>query len=447
MAGRFPALHTALTVFSFFQSSATGKIPVYETEDVDEKTPQYVAPPRDQKQSDDVITTTFKPQLAFERFAGAIYDTATADIGLQIRKLSSDREFFSSEPLKKRSTVFQSPLQRYTQLNNEIDSFLKDLKELADDLKESKDPTNVVSREATDLITKQLLAMKEKLAAIEMDEDQKRLLQTTFPIDGSKLKQKALSNQLASQIEAISERKKKSAAGGTVGGTSGAIQYELYCQPDKETSKLASLSALDRRVAHIEKLIGQQKKVVGTKYPDIHTAVHYLKKRMELLNKAKLDAISNRIKRLLVDLMKLSKAASTAQAPVVAPGAPGGPSIETKESKPRVSNDDGKELPTKEEIINHYAKVNHVYSMLTRYQESANQLPIVIERMKSLRSLHEHTATAMGRLNRLEKMQATMDAVLKQNKTMLKKMEDSFTANMKTMMNNVKILEEKFSKI
>eukprot|EP00954_Amorphochlora_amoebiformis_P005321 420071-Amorphochlora_amoeboformis.AAC.1 len=185
MAGRFPALHTALTVFSFFQSSATGKIPVYETEDVDEKTPQYVAvsecgfscallwqfvtrrlPPRDQKQSDDVITTTFKPQLAFERFAGAIYDTATADIGLQIRKLSSDREFFSSEPLKKRSncesdsrdmhdtlkpmlnvpspspppssltgTVFQSPLQRYTQLNNEIDSFLKDLKELADDLK------------------------------------------------------------------------------------------------------------------------------------------------------------------------------------------------------------------------------------------------------------------------------------------------------------------------
>ncbi len=393
----------------------------------------------------EIKATTIKAELAFERFAGAIYDTQTADLDMatKIRKLSSDREFFAAGA-KGREAPFVSPLQRYTQLRAEVSTFLADLGSLASDLKEAKNPANATPVEATELLTKQVLAMKQQLAALETDDDQKRLLSHSFPIDSSMLQQQALNEQLRQQISKATEAK-ASAAATTVSGMgsrapAGSVQYEIYHRPDKSSSTLAGISELDRRVAKLEKLLGQQKDVIGVRYPDVHTAVHYLKRRMELLDKNKLNAISEKIKHLLADMMRLAQAT----------GAAGGGARESKGSAtPSGDGSGGKEgaMPTRDEILRHQQKVNSIYSLLNRYQETSEQLPLVINRLKSLRALHEHGATAMSRLQKLQSQQQTVDAVLKQNKEMLTRLDASFKANMETMQKNMSLLQSRFGSL
>ena len=79
-------------------------------------------------------------------------------------------------------------------------AFLKDLEELSKEMKESKDPSNALPMEATDLLTKQVLAMKAQLAGLEDNEESKRLLTHSFPVDSSVLQQKALNQQLFHQV-------------------------------------------------------------------------------------------------------------------------------------------------------------------------------------------------------------------------------------------------------
>mmetsp|Transcript_33452 Transcript_33452/g.54354 ORF Transcript_33452/g.54354 Transcript_33452/m.54354 type:complete len:449 (-) Transcript_33452:165-1511(-) len=443
-------------------SGVKGNIPIYETEDVEEETPDYAKMTRgDHKQSDDIVDMTTKPQLAFERFAGAIYDTSSADLhnSVKIRQLSADKEFFGTASLKKGAAKFQSPLQRYTQLKNEVNEFMEDLKDLAKELKSSKDPSNAMPHEATELLSQQIATMKQQLSSIENDDEQKLLLQATFPVNTDLLKQQAVTDQLSAQLASLSKKKEEEGKTTTTGPTGGGgamdgrIQYELYCQPDKGTTHLAGIKELDKRIGSLEKIVGQKKRVVGVKFPDIYSAVQYLKTRMELLDKHKLDSISRRVERLLIDLKRLSQRVSDASGGLTAssseiksPRTPRSPSS-SDSIRGGATSFSGDQLPTRDEILEHHQKVNTVYGMLSRFQETSEQLPLIIERLKSLRALHEHSATAMSRLSKLEQQQATLDTILKQNQQMLSRMENSFATNMKTMINNTKILEEKFAKL
>src|SRR5947207_1324975 len=89
------------------------------------------------KRSDDVVQKNLTPQLAFERFAGKVFDTSSSDfsdrvVKAQLRHLSSRTGYSSLHPLgSTKQSLFESPIERYNRLQHEIRVFHTELDAIA----------------------------------------------------------------------------------------------------------------------------------------------------------------------------------------------------------------------------------------------------------------------------------------------------------------------------
>jgi protein-disulfide isomerase len=100
-----------------------------------------------------------------------------------------------------------------------------------------------------------------------------------------------------------------------------------------------------------------------------------LVQRLELLEKAKIDAVQRRVKALLIDFESLLAARARA---------------ETGAADVKAAN-------------GHEQRVRDLHAALLRWDSAAQQLPVVIARLQSLAALHEESASAVSRLATIEK--------------------------------------------
>ena len=93
------------------------------------------------------------------------------------------------------------------------------------------------------------------------------------------------------------------------------------------------------------------------------------------------------------------------------------------------------------------ARVTALYESVCKWDAVAGAVPGVVERLKSLRTLHEH---ALAHLQTAQSLKAQQDATSQQiatSQALLKEMQTSLPANMQRIEANFAALDERLSKL
>eukprot|EP00922_Rhytidocystis_sp_ex-Travisia-forbesii_P027165 GHVS01039848.1.p1 GENE.GHVS01039848.1~~GHVS01039848.1.p1 ORF type:complete len:545 (-),score=136.88 GHVS01039848.1:10-1599(-) len=157
-----------------------------------------------------------------------------------------------------------------------------------------------------------------------------------------------------------------------IGG--GSIRYELYCVPSmKPFLERAKLATLERRIAEIENRIGVEE-MSTLPYNDIISGVRDIEKRLRLLQPSRIESMAPKIKSLMEDMQSLQ------------------------------FFDDGRSVEEKH--------VASLYDLCERWRSSGVALPAAIQRLQSLKALHQEAGGISTRLAALEKEQQELSVLL-----------------------------------
>lgn len=364
----------------------------------DDETPEAV-PATERKKNEDVIEEEFKPSLAFEKFAGKVYDTTASDFSdSSIRKISSRRGDYNT--LRQNKQKMETPMERYNRLKSEMQEFQEELAAIATQADAKNDAVGDVSK----AVSADLSKLEGELGTVLQDKRLAPFLEHSFPISQSDIVQKSVASQLLSELSKAATKTKPGPP-----GSSDGVTYELYYNPSAN-NKL-DLAALDRRLATLESTVGGTEAAPG--FPDIQTGLLHLQRKLELLDQQKLDAAYRRIKSLVaeLELFEQQKAATSGK-------------------------------PTGQE-----QKIDELYKLMSRWDKSSEQLPLVVSRLQSLKDLHEESANAVARVQALEKQNAAIDSLLRNDQAALSQVSKSLATNVGVMAGNVKALETRFDEL
>lgn len=228
----------------------------------------------------------------------------------------------------------------------------------------------------------------------------------------------------------------------------------MYAPNYQEDHTLSKVSDFDSRLALIEAALGidaiplptQDRSAAKAMLP----ALDSLDKQVNTLSNStdsSLEKISRRVRHLTVDAEKLERARRSAKAAqeALSPSS-GGPRSSSINSEAQV-------IP---EVEDHetLSKINALYGTLSTIESLAPLLPSVLDRLRSLRTLHADAATASQTLNKVESRQEAMKEELQGWREGLEKVEKAMEQGEQTMKGNtemvegwVKELEERMRKI
>jgi len=191
------------------------------------------------------------------------------------------------------------------------------------------------------------------------------------------------------------------------------VTYELSYAPSTaaivESSKIA---ALESSIADIEKQLG----VLDPSCPfsDLQSAVTLLQKRVSLLDSKKLDSIRTGVDRVSSDIEKALKKKEELQ------GGSGDRDLDRK--------------------------VSELYEFCHRWSATADSLPTIVARLRSLQAIHQQSASFAARLAALEKQQDELQKLLETTNTAVKELGHGLQENMTIVRDNMTSFEDKMKK-
>lgn len=219
-----------------------------------------------------------------------------------------------------------------------------------------------------------------------------------------------------------------------------------YLAAPKQLQPLESAAEFDRRLLVLEKAIGIGSSALpeldATSLPRaIVPTLETLQKQISTLTEAStasLDGISRRVRALIQESEELAKSRRSAKAAQEALAQAGAAPTEAAEG---VDSEQA-------------AKINALYGVLPTIENLAPVLPLLLDRLRSLRAIHADAATASQALSDIEGQQKDMASDIKQWREGLGKiekvMEDGETAmagNMTIIDGWLKELEAKMTKL
>eukprot|EP00823_Brevimastigomonas_motovehiculus_P002146 TRINITY_DN1364_c0_g1_i1.p1 TRINITY_DN1364_c0_g1~~TRINITY_DN1364_c0_g1_i1.p1 ORF type:complete len:502 (+),score=221.81 TRINITY_DN1364_c0_g1_i1:114-1619(+) len=451
----------------------------------------------EKKQSEDVVKARLNPSLAFETFAGKIYDSEAVRRQTQARFATCATELTYLPPDSRQS---ESPFDRYWRLKNEINTFSEEIKTLAAEQEKKK----VVSSSAQDIST----ALKNEVQSLDKtlcdllnnpqtgiffqqhlssssssssfssfssspssssslsSSSMTALMQTTTGLmsssSGSLAKHTSV-NQLISQLQLLSSPSSSSSSSpssssvsvssssssssslssssvsasssSSVSATSSPMQQqstttcELYLDNRSDPKHWKTLAAYEQRVSILEQVVGHPDQA-STLFPDVYTGLSQLTKRVDLLDNNKLDHLSRRIRSVLMEFELLENVKNKNQ-------------FSSASSSSSSSSSSSLSSSSTSTSVGVDEKVERLYQMMTRWDQCAQQLPLVISRLQSLRELHEESAQSVSRLSAVEKQMDTTQALLEHDKSTLEQVSKSLSTNLTTMSSNMDSLDSR----
>jgi hypothetical protein len=207
--------------------------------------------------------------------------------------------------------------------------------------------------------------------------------------------------------------------------------------------------ALEERLHRLESLVGHQSNLadlqtgvypesivhqasVGSSVPLIKVAQH-LEERIALLDTKTLDTIKAKAKLLRSDLEALTAgntsnatAATTAASAMAAAGKAAAAANEIK-------------------IFEAAKKIETFSERVKQVESIAEDLPIIVARMKTLEQVHWNATTAMNRLEELETQAKDIDAILQSNREVLTTMKQGLEENLTEFQKGVQQIESRFA--
>eukprot|EP00457_Paulinella_chromatophora_P005055 gb/GEZN01005068.1/.p1 GENE.gb/GEZN01005068.1/~~gb/GEZN01005068.1/.p1 ORF type:complete len:405 (+),score=74.52 gb/GEZN01005068.1/:261-1475(+) len=386
--------------------------------DVPTAVPVHKATDSKQKNEDireDIRSEKLNPLVAFEAFAGKLYlgpqqDASDAASKDPLRQISSSRSEFSHEVFAPSKKHFEAPLDRYNRLKSEVAAFQKDMEQLAQD-KSGPDSVQEFSR----YIVRDLGNLGKDLGTLEAKHGP-LLEQASRASDQSLALLMAQVRALQDNTPGKTTKSETSAGAGAAsasGGRPGA-KYELYYtelgegagQTKRRTQQ--DLQALDQRLASLEQRLGSQ----DIPYPSLEAGVADLHKKLLLLDEASLDRVTGRVSQLGQAFDKLQGSQEKAAAA----------------KKAGVAD-----------------KVEEVFAQMNKWDSAAQRLPVVIERLHSLRYVHEEAADATLRLQGLETMVGNASKLMEEDREALDQLKAVVQSNAQRMEANVTSLQQRLA--
>ncbi|KAK6330184.1 hypothetical protein TWF730_004680 [Orbilia blumenaviensis] len=221
-----------------------------------------------------------------------------------------------------------------------------------------------------------------------------------------------------------------------------------YSPHFKKTHTLAKVAEFDSRITLLERLLGissaQSLASIPTNFAII-SSLETLTQQLTVLTNtsaSSLDAAARRVKSLASDAEKLTEARKAAKAALESRRAAGEEEAVIAGTLP--------EGPSYLSDAENEAKVNALYGTLDTIDRLSPLLPAVLDRLRSLRSVHGEAARSMQTLEMVEKRQEEMQIEITKWKEALEKVETAVGENEKTVGGNmqqveqwVRVLEEK----
>jgi nuclear migration protein JNM1 len=243
----------------------------------------------------------------------------------------------------------------------------------------------------------------------------------------------------------------KASPTGTQEKTVSTAPKQEHTSPTSSKSRAELLQALtqaaefDGRLAFLEQALGLN----GTNMPDqgslttkpiLHTLDNLDRQVQTISNSsASIDAAQNKTKQLIKDVDRLQKLKQSQEEP----------NVSTNE---RSTNDNTQSSYA--EDPDRSSKINALYGALPTIDSLAPTLPMVLDRLRTLRLLHTSAAAASSALDEVEKRQTNQAAEIKQWQEALEHVEQSLksgegnlTENIKTVRDWVKDLESRMAKL
>ena len=301
--------------------------------------------------------------------------------------------------------------QRFSMLSEEVKRLSEDLE--AQCQEESKASFSKFENASKTL--SETVLLKKRLEGLELDSRLRGLIDPEYRVREMLSDQSEISSQIMADAANFSKAEDKSSSS----SNNSTLTYELY--HNVETVKVREAEAmndLELRIASIEKLLHQKDEDGNRKGTStILSAIHKMESQMELLRPQTLDALSRRMKTIATEYESFSRRMSRARSKT------GGVSNPIR----------AKKLSTALEKIDSYDKISA-------------SIPSLVNRLKTLRALHEESATFSNRLSVIEKRQERALGDLDRSEKLITELEVSMRENMKTIASNIKILDGRIDK-
>jgi dynactin-2 len=316
--------------------------------------------------------------------------------------------------------ALESPLARFTRLSVEVKELENDLALLADGAEQRKHAALVDAAQEAELdeVMRGLATLQSNLSAMEQNARfQPFLLQrgggsgggggANYGADAALALQKDLTARFFQQIDAL----KRAQQGVSSSGGDAPIVYEIYSSGDLnavDRDAKSRVAALETRLVTLEKAVGsfqaRQSSVDGlsaalslsggdlageSSAADISSVVALLEKRVGLLNEKNLDAIKTRTTALVHELTLLGKLKE-------APGVQGALTAQADRDK-----------------------LQQTYDALSSVTDVAAAVPALVDRLVSLKAVHDDTLQVNQRVQRLERSHESLAELLESDAAVL----------------------------
>lgn len=362
-------------------------------------------------QCDSVETLKVSPSEAYGKFQGKSLDSKDVDFtdgisrnkktGYDVR--SGDWEMVGDHAVEK-----ETPLQAYNRIQFEV----KQLFERVNEMKDVSEKESESYQISPVILVQQIEQLQKELQNLHLEKvlGSEALAEMSDPLGSL---HKKLMVQLESfKYASVSEKKEKSSV---VIPLEDTVKYELYVKPDQakleQTSKLATL---EQRLRKLENTVGQDKKKLSfltsnTDGKSITEAISILSSKLNLLDPNYLDQTESRLVLLHQCMQQVS------------------------EKKQQI------------EDVEKQSKIAELYELSKKVDELSTCLPPVVERLVSLKDLHEQALQFSKALTQLDTTQQQIANSLKNNETMLKEVQETFGKNTEMIEANITSLNSRIA--
>lgn len=359
---------------------------VYESGDLPEED-QHTSPEELESTSVEVVDT----KTSFEKFSGKYISGVGKDFSgrMQDQKLTGyDVGDFGLVPPGDKETI----VQRLNRLKIEVSELIEDV----DKIKKAR-PSDV---SAASMI-QQVHSLQSQLDGIEPSD-----------IVGKSLSDDVNVTQILTELQ----KKPNSKSQNTSGNQHGV--YELYLKPGQQEKKRLQVSQLEQRVARLEKVLGSSSSDMNVLTSSasgrsLHDAVQAMETKLSLLDPDQLPRVDSRLQAILNKVNEINKS-----------------------QKP--SDDAGSAINK---------KISNLHECVQKWEGVRGALPMIVERLSALDSLHAKATDFSATLSHLEAMQTKMKARLDSTNTTQQKLDQALGENLSAVESNVAQLNKRISSV
>ena len=384
----------------------------------------------DEDEGADISHSHLRPDEARSRFSPAQIDARDVDFS---DRVNSKRKSYKASSRRQRKR--EDGTEVLGDLSDEEDgeSLERKLARLRREIEEVKDEfakrnlekksTAGKSRRVGDLATEEDAATLSKM----LDN-----ISTTNGNAGEKVGSR-LANALASSLKSPEAPQ---TANVTQKNGDASLYTVTYAPDFQQNHALAKAADFDSRLTFLEKALG----IASTAIPALDSkgvpmavlpTLDRLHRQLAVLTEASptsLDNISRKVRLLTQEAERLDEARKSAK-------------VAQEELRAATGDnaamiDDGEEIDSEQ-----VAKINALYGTLPTIENLTPMLPALLDRLRSLRTIHAGAATASENLNRAIKRQEDMANDIKKWREGLEKVEQSMKQGERTMSGNMKVIE------